>query len=261
MDSAPPLRKIAKERMRHSTSDIPRWYAVALKSRGQRSIFLAMRKTGGALVIVFSFLFLPVRVGEAGPATLSVDELTRALAAEEYSVLKPAGAAAIEPLLTLYQAGDPDMRRRVANALYYLSIKSPRARAVLMTDVHTTHEHLRLAVQWALGRVSDDVEVVRVLLNNMENDPNPLFRDKAACALAYDQVHLSEKQQVLLLEGLVRALENDKDDVRRIALQALQIRTGQTKGFLPDAPVNTRQSAVQRWKAWVAEYRKNIYGE
>ena len=153
------------------------------------------------------------------------------------------------------------MRWRVANALYYLSIKSPHARAVLMADVHTTHPQLRLAVQWALGRVSDDVEVVRVLLDNMENDPNPLFRDKAACALAYDQVHLREKQHVLLLEGLVNALENDKDDVRRIALQALQIRTGQTKGFLPEAPASTRQLAVQRWKAWVTEYRKNIYGQ
>jgi hypothetical protein len=43
--------------------------------------------------------------------------------------------------------------------------------------------------------------------------------------------------------------------------QALHIRTGQTKDFSPDAPVNVRQPAVQRWKAWAAEYRKNIYGE
>jgi len=79
--------------------------------------------------------------------------------------------------------------------------------------------------------------------------------------MTYDQVHLSEKQHVLLLEGLVRALENDKDDVRRIALQALHIRTGQTKDFSPDTPVNVRYPAVQRWKAWVAEHRKNIYGD
>ena len=45
-------------------------------------------------------------------------------------------------------------------------------------------------MQWALGRVSDDPAVVDVLLENMRNDPNPLFRDKAACALAYDQIHL-----------------------------------------------------------------------
>ncbi len=246
---------------KRSPCDIPRLSAIVLKGRGQRSIFLAMRKTWCAIVIVFSCLLLPGIQESTAATALSLNEIKRALATEEYSVLKPVGAEAIEPLLTIYQSGDLDMRRRVANALYYLSIKSPRARAVLITDVHTTHEHLRLAVQWALGRVSDDVEVVRVLLNNMENDPNPLFRDKAACALAYDQVHLSEKQQVLLLEGLIRALESEKDDVRRIALQALQIRTGQTKDFVPHAPASTRQPAVQRWKAWVAEYRKNIYGD
>ena len=46
-------------------------------------------------------------------------------------------------------------------------------------------------MQWALGRVSDDPDVVDVLLENMQNDPCPLFRDKAACALAYDQIHLA----------------------------------------------------------------------
>jgi HEAT repeat protein len=206
-------------------------------------------------------LFVLGGIAYAELNTLSLTELKDVLAREDYQALKPSGVAVIEPLLTLYNDGGIDTRRRVANALYYLSIKSVRAREVLMQDVHTTHSQLRLAVQWALGRVSDDAVVVQVLLDNMENDPNPLFRDKAACALAYDQVHLSEKQQVLLLEGLVRALENDKDDVRRIALQALQIRTGQTKDFVPEASVEARQPALQRWQAWVAEYRKNIYGE
>ena len=221
-----------------------------------------MHKLHPPMMLFFVCLFLiGTSVTYAGSAPLTPAELHAVLAREDYQPLKPSGAAVIEPLLTLYQAGDADTRRRVANALYYLSIKSAHAREVLMQDVHTQHPQLRLAVQWALGRVSDDTTVVRVLLDNMENDPNPLFRDKAACALAYDQVHLSEKQHVLLLEGLVRALENDKDDVRRIALQALYIRTGQTKDFLPDAPVNVRRPAVQRWKAWAAEYRKNIYGE
>jgi len=236
--------------------------AEKLKWTGATSDIREMHKLHPPMMLFFVCLFLiGTSVTYAGSAPLTPAELHAVLAREDYQPLKPSGAAVIEPLLTLYQAGDADTRRRVANALYYLSIKSAHAREVLMQDVHTQHPQLRLAVQWALGRVSDDTTVVRVLLDNMENDPNPLFRDKAACALAYDQVHLSEKQHVLLLEGLVRALENDKDDVRRIALQALYIRTGQTKDFLPDAPVNVRRPAVQRWKAWAAEYRKNIYGE
>ena len=139
------------------------------------------------LFLVCLFL-LGASVTYAGSAPPTPTELQAVLAREDYQPLKPSGAAVIEPLLTLYQAGDADTRRRVANALYYLSIKSAHAREVLMQDVHTQHPQLRLAVQWALGRVSDDTTVVRVLLDNMENDPNPLFRDKAACALAYDLV-------------------------------------------------------------------------
>lgn len=180
---------------------------------------------------------------------------------EAYQELKPYGAATVEPLLTLYQAGNVETRRRVANALYSLSIKSDQARKVLMQDVHTPDQQLRLAVQWALGRVSNDADVVRTLLDNMQHDPNPLFRDKAACALAYDQVHLTESQRLLLFEGLVHALEDDKEDVRRIALLALQIHTGQTKGFQPQASLLVRQLGVQQWQAWVAEYRKNLAGE
>jgi HEAT repeat protein len=180
---------------------------------------------------------------------------------EAYQELKPYGAATIEPLLTLYQAGNVETRRRVANALYSLSIESDQARKVLMQDVHTPDQQLRLAVQWALGRVSNDADVVRTLLDNMQHDPNPLFRDKAACALAYDQVHLTEFQRLLLFEGLVHALEDDKEDVRHIALLALQIHTGQTKGFQPQASLSVRQLGVQQWQAWVAEYRANLAGE
>ena len=51
-----------------------------------------------------------------------------------------------------------------------------------------------------------------VLLDNMRNDANPLFRDKAACALAYDQIHLTEKQKVRLYEGLINSLNDAKLD-------------------------------------------------
>ena len=165
-----------------------------------------------------------------------------------YESLKQYGESALPPLLELYKEGDNSQKTKVAGALYYLSIKSEEAREVLMKDIHTPDKDLRLQVQWAVGRVSNDDVVIHTLLENMRNDPNPLFRDKAACALAHDQPHLTEKQRVLLLEGLVQALEDEKPDVRNIASLALQIQTGQNK------------SDVQTWKAWVAEYRENIYG-
>lgn len=177
-----------------------------------------------------------------------------------YEELKKFGPDIVEPLVHLYETGDESTKEKAAHGLYYLSLKSEHAREVLMKDVHTENQQLRLSVQWALGRVSSDESVVKTLLDNMRNDPNPLFRDKAACALAHDQVHLTEKQRVILLQGLVDALEDDKDDVRRIALLALQIQTGQTKGYKPDAPGVARKVLVQPWKWWIAEYRNNVVG-
>jgi len=132
------------------------------------------------------------------------------------------------------------------------------AKRALMADVHTQDQRLRLQVQWTLGRVSDDPDVVDVLLENMQRDPVPLFRDKAACALASDQIHLAPAQRLRLFEGLIHALDSEIPQVRQIALQALQILTGQTKGFLPGAEPEARRRAVGEWKQWLAEYRSNL---
>ena len=106
--------------------------------------------------------------------------------------------------------------------------------------------------------MSDDPAVVDLLLDNMQNDPVPLFRDKAACALAYDQVHLSPAQKLRLFEGLVHALDDPKPQVRQVALQALSILTHQTKGFEPNGAPQARSVAVEAWKRWLAEYRANL---
>jgi hypothetical protein len=146
------------------------------------------------------------------------------------SGLKAVGPQVLPVMAQLYTSSNQSQRANIAELFYQLSWKSPEAKRVLMQDIHTQDEHLRLQVQWALGRVSSDLDVVDVLLSNMRNDANPLFRDKAACALAYDQVHLTEKQKVRLYEGLIHSLSDSKVDVRQIALLALSIQTGQVSG-------------------------------
>jgi hypothetical protein len=130
-----------------------------------------------------------------------------------------------------------------------------------MKDLHTQNAALRLQVQWALGRVSNDDEEVTELLKNMRDDPNPLFRDKAACALAEDQIHLTEKQKVRLYEGVIGAMSDEKPDVRRIAAQVMSIQTGQSIGFNPEAAPEQRQSGIEAWKAWLEKYRKAVADE
>ena len=172
--------------------------------------------------------------------------------------MKKLGRDVLPVLARLYESSNEADRTNIAEAFYQLGWKSAEAKRVLMKDAHTQNQFLRLQVQWALGRVSNDVDVVEVLLNNMQNDSNPLFRDKAACALAYDQIHLTEKQKVRLYQGLIQSLRDSKPDVRRIALLALSIQTGQTKNFNADAPVAQREASVREWEKWLEEYKSNL---
>jgi HEAT repeat protein len=184
--------------------------------------------------------------------------LEDAVAGNDIDAIKALGPSVMPRLARLYAAGDEERRQRIASVFYRLGWKSEEAKDALMKDVHTPNGGLRLEVQWALGRVSNDVSVVDVLLDNMQNDAQLLFRDKAACALANDQIHLTPAQKVHLYEGLIRALDDPKVDVRRIAALVLQIQTGQDKGFRFAGPQEARARAVEAWRQWLAEYRSQL---
>lgn len=183
----------------------------------------------------------------------------RALAAQaDVKSLREIGPSVLPVLARQYESAREDQKATIAWIFYELGWESPDAKRVLMKDVQTQNPKLRLQVQWALGRVSNDTDVVEVLLNNMQNDSNPLFRDKAACALANDQIHLSRKQKARLYEGLIRALGDSKAQVRNIAMLALQIQTGQTKNFNPNGSLVEREASIQEWKKWLSEYQSNL---
>ena len=188
----------------------------------------------------------------------SAGTLEDAVAANDIDAIKAMGPSVMPRLARLYGAADEEHRQRIATVFYRLGWKSEEAKDALMKDVHTPNQGLRLEVQWALGRVSNDVSVVDVLLDNMQNDAQLLFRDKAACALANDQIHLTPAQKVHLYEGLIRALDDPKVDVRRIAALVLQIQTGQDKGFRFAGPPDARARAVEAWRQWLAEYRSQL---
>lgn len=173
----------------------------------------------------------------------------------DWAAVKALGPTVLPELAGLYAAGDESRRSQIASLYYYLGWQSPAAKAVLLRDIHTENVDLRINVQYALGRVSSDEEVVDGLLANMRHDPDPLIRDKAACALAYDQIHLSERQKVRLFAGLIAALEDREPQVRGIAILALQIHTGQRKGFVASAPPGLRAEAIECWRAWLSEYQ------
>ena len=189
---------------------------------------------------------------------LTAGELQSWVSAGNIAAIREVGQPILPALVSLYEAGDEPLKANVARTFYQLGWKSPAAKRALMKDIHTPNAALRLQVQWALGRVSNDVDVVDALIANMRGDENPLFRDKAACALAYDQIHLTEQQKVRLFAVLIDSLADDKFDVRNIALLALSIHTGQTKGFDAGAPRAERERRIRAWKQWLAEYQAGL---
>jgi hypothetical protein len=72
------------------------------------------------------------------------------------------GAALLVPAPASPAGVDPAPLRAaaVAGVFYQLGWKSPEAKRALMADVQTQDQRLRLQVQWALGHVSDDPDVV-----------------------------------------------------------------------------------------------------
>jgi hypothetical protein len=184
--------------------------------------------------------------------------LREAARAGNWKAVEAMGPSVMPELARLYRQSSVAERAQIAFVFYNLGWRSEDAKRALMADVHTADQGLRLQVQWALGRVSDDPAVVDVLLDNMRNDPVPLFRDKAACALAYDQVHLAPAQKLRLFEGLIGALDDPKLQVRQVAIQALTILTHQDKGYLPHADAAARSTAVAAWRRWLGEYRANL---
>lgn len=178
---------------------------------------------------------------------------------DRFAAIQAMGPDVLPVLARAYEdEPDPGRRRTLANVFYRLGWESPEAKRAMLRDVDTDDADLRLAVQWALGRVSADEDVVPLLLDIMRRDENALFRDKAACALASDQIHIDAAQRAALLEGLVDALEDPNPQVRGISLQALRIHTGQDKGFRPNGSPEERAAAVGQWRRWLGEYRANL---
>jgi HEAT repeat protein len=157
-----------------------------------------------------------------------------------------------------YSAGNDELKSNLASLLWRLGWPSEDAAMLLLRDIKTPHESLRINVQYALGTLSSNPVVIQSLLDNMRNDENPLLRDKAACALANDQVYLTMRQTYPLLRGLVDGLSDSNAQVRKISIKALKIHTGQTMGFVANADPQARNEAIYRWQAWLDDYQRAL---
>lgn len=200
----------------------------------------------------------PSRVATPSAEAAFAAEVEKLALAQDIEGLRAKGKAVLPILVELYPQYNEAGRASIAWAFYSLAWPSEGARKALMADVHTEDQTLRLQVQWALGRVSNDDSVVDVLLDNLQNDKNPLFREKAACGVASDQIHLTEKQKVRLYERLIALLEAESLETRDLAIRILETHTGQRKNYYADAPWVVRLVPLTAWQMWLDDYRENV---
>jgi len=213
-----------------------------------------MRRLGFCTV---GFLLLLSLSGLAGAADLR-QQVAGMVEQQDLQGIRSLGPAALPELARQYESGDARRKITIAWIFYQVGTPSKEAERVLLRDAHTTNSDLRVNVLYALGRVSNDQKVVDTLLDIMRHDGDAFFRDKAACALTYDQAHLTEAQKVLLYERLIDALSDPEPQVQAIANMSLKILTGQKKGFNHLAPPEQKQKSIEAWKRWLAEYRANL---
>jgi HEAT repeat protein len=218
------------------------------------------RRGGAARESLGAALVLIAVLGLAGPAAAADrPDVADLVARGDVEALKALGPSILPEVLRLYAAGDEDKRANVASILYGLGWKSEEAMRLLMADVHTEHEGLRVSAQYALGRVSNSDQVVDVLFENMmRTDSKWLFRDKAACGLAYDQIHLTEQQKVRLFARMIEVLDDADAGTRQLAIQVLVVYTGQSKGYDPGSTGEARTASIEQWWKWLDEYRRQL---
>jgi len=209
---------------------------------------------------VVGFATLAALLAAPGAAARPASPLWPLLESYRWEELRDRGRQVVDELAVLYRATpEAEERLKIARAFYALGWESDAAEEALLADAESGHEGLRLQVQWALGRVSADDRVVDRLLSTLTDaDESPLLRDKAACALASDQIHLSEEQRVRLLGRVIALLEAPDPWLRYEAIRVLEVQTGQRKGFIHFAPDEQRAAAVERWKRWLDEYRAQL---
>lgn len=184
--------------------------------------------------------------------------LERHIEAGDVKSVAAYGHGVMPVLIDLYREANREERTQIANILYGLGWRSEEAKELLMQDARSLNQDLRISAQYALGRVSDDPAIVDLLIENLQKGFNPRVRDKAACGLAYDQIHLDERQKVRLLRKVIGLLESPSAETRMLAIRVLHVHTGQTKGFVPALPESHRAVAVERWKRWIEEYEANL---
>lgn len=204
------------------------------------------------------FLVLAVSPARAASSAEPLDaRVSRLVQTDDAAGLKALGRPALPVLAGLYARADEAGRIRLAGLFQKIGLESPEAEDALLSDAGTQSVELRLAVQSALGHVSGSSDVVDTLLDILRNDPNPLFRDRAASALAYDQTHLDAAGKDRLYAGLIDALADDDAQVRAVTIQALSILTRETKGYDAMLSEERRERSIELWRKWLAEHRAN----
>lgn len=192
--------------------------------------------------------------GQEAPV-VDVESIVRA---HEWKALVEVGEAALPEVLRLYRSSDSGEKVQIAWMLARVGWKSEAARDVLLEDLASDDENLRYWVLWAQGELADSEEVVDLLVEWLGRGRNPLLWRRDQGVPGYGQLFFSEKQKLRLFTLLIERLGGLDEETRRTAARALEIHTGQLKGYDPAASAERRAAAIEVWERWLEEYRSQL---
>lgn len=178
--------------------------------------------------------------------------------AHDWKALVNAGEGAQPEVLRLYASSDDEEKVWIAWMLARVGWKSEAARELLLRDLASDNEDVRYWVLWAQGELADTDEVVDLLVEWLGRGRNPLLWRREQGVPGYGQLFFSETQKLRLFTLLIERLADPEEETRRLATRALELHTGQLKGYDPKAPAESRASGIEVWKRWLEEYRSQL---
>lgn len=170
----------------------------------------------------------------------SEDAMTKAHAKEK---ILEKGSVAIPKLILLM--GDDNVRLQ-GDATFLLIRMGKDAVPALKKACLSMNRDIRMRSIYALGQIGSPDAII-IYNHVIQKDPDDEIR---ANTLKFVAENLTD---IVSIPLLIQGLSDPKLEIRKYVIQTLESFTGETFDYDPESPIEQREKAIARWKAWMQE--------
>ena len=143
----------------------------------------------------------------------------------------------------LIQSLNSDNSRLSFEAMHTLIAMKQTAVPALLVAARHSDRQTRFRAIYALGQIGDE-RALSVMQRALLTDPDQEIRSIVLRSIAENLA------DPIAIPMLIEALADVALEIRGLAIQALQKRTGRNFEFYASDSVNNRQKAIDKWKSW-----------